>query len=217
MGLMSTHGNGYRGELKNLLQAQGQVVNMVGSHTYGDMYDNQNEGWSGFTIQGVQAKAEAALPNYKPNVVTILVGTNDAKASSTDTDVEIGNGMHDRLNGLIATVYKHVPDALVVVSKLPPNADPAAPKANDRINVYNARIPDLVNSWAKGEQSGGQQKRIGWIDSQAVIGLKDLVDGTHPNDAAYSRLANEWYNAIVQMRFWIQQPLDIPAVFKGVW
>ena len=218
MGLMSTDGNGYRKELKSQLESQGQVVNMVGENSNGNMYDKQNEGWSGFTISEVQVKAEASLPKYLPSVVTVLVGTNDAKqAPDSQSDIEAGNTMHDHLDSMLATIYKHVPDAVVIVSKLPPNADPKAPKANDRINVYNARIPDLVNAWAIGEKSGGQKKPITWIDSQAIIGVHDLVDGTHPNDAAYSRLGVAWYNAILKMRTFLKQPEQISAVYRGVW
>jgi hypothetical protein len=40
------------------------------------MGDNQVEGWPGFKIHEVAAKAELSLPE-KPNVVTILCGSND--------------------------------------------------------------------------------------------------------------------------------------------
>ena len=214
MGFQSTDGNGYRKTLKDELTAQGQIVNMIGSRSDGNMYDNQDEGWSGFTIQEVQAKAEASLPKYLPNVVTLLVGTNDAKVATGESDQEMGNIMHDRLDGMIGTIYKHVPNAVVLVAKLPPNADS---KVNARIAVYNSRIPDLVNAWAIGQKSGGTKKSIGWIDPSTVIGVEDLVDGTHPNDAAYIRLGTQWYEGIVRMRYLLQQPTPISAELRGIY
>jgi hypothetical protein len=49
---------------------------MIGSVSSGSMGDNQVEGWPGFKIHEVAAKAELSLPE-KPNVVTILCGSND--------------------------------------------------------------------------------------------------------------------------------------------
>ena len=216
-GQESSHGNGYRDDLKMLLESQGQTVNMVGSHWSGEMRDNRHEGWSGWVIDDIAGKAKNSLPVYKPNVVTLLAGTNDAKAHTTKSDQEYGIVMRDRLNNMIKTIFEHVPDVLLVVSKLPPCADPKAPWAQGHVTAYNSHIPDLVKAWADGEKSNGQKKHIAMIDAGKVLQVSDLVDGTHPGDKGYARLGNEWYKAIVEHKEWIKEPVDIPAKDKGIW
>ncbi|KAF7339110.1 FG-GAP repeat domain-containing protein [Mycena venus] len=180
-GVGSTDGNGYRAALYNLLAADGNTVNMVGSQKGGNFKDPDNEGYPGFIISQVTDKANAAMPVQRPNIVTLLVGTNDMLQN-----VDVGNAPA-RLTTLIQDVLDAPPLTLVVLSTLPPNGDAAT---NTRINAYNAALPAVVKSFTDAGRS------VVLVDSHAVVAVGDLVDGTHPNDAAYARMATVFYNGI---------------------
>lgn len=72
----SSAGNGYRDDLYNLLANDGMVVNMVGSQKGGTFHDPDNEGYPGAILSEIHDKGQAAMPVQRPNIVTILAGTN---------------------------------------------------------------------------------------------------------------------------------------------
>ncbi|KAJ7746531.1 FG-GAP repeat domain-containing protein [Mycena olivaceomarginata] len=178
-GVGSTDGNGYRADLYNLLAADGNVVNMVGSQKGGNFVDPDNEGYPGFIITQVTDKANAAMPVQRPNIVTLLVGTNDMLQNVDPA------GAPARLTTLIQDALDAPPLTLVVLSTLPPNADAAT---NARITTYNAALPAVVKHFTDAGRS------VVLVDSHAVVAVGDLVDGTHPNDAAYARMAQVFYS-----------------------
>lgn len=77
----SSDQNGYREDFVELAEAGGPVQ-MIGSREgNGDMSDNHNEGWNGYTIDAISAKATNAL-KAKPNLVLLLAGTNNMNNAS---------------------------------------------------------------------------------------------------------------------------------------
>ncbi|EAU90859.1 FG-GAP repeat domain-containing protein [Coprinopsis cinerea okayama7 len=197
-GVGSSQGNGYRDDLYNLLARDGNVVNMVGNNPAVDstFHDKDTEGWSGRTIDDVAEKMRISMPKNRPNIVTVLVGTNDMTRN-----IDVGRAP-ERLSRMIGEILDFPPLTLVVVSTLPPNRDPAA---NARINAYNAALPNVVLSWANRGRS------VVFADCGRLVGVTEIPDGTHPNDAAYERIGRCFYDAIVgaDHRGWIF-PVDGP-------
>ncbi|KIY72647.1 carbohydrate esterase family 3 protein [Cylindrobasidium torrendii FP15055 ss-10] len=181
-GVGSSHGNGYRDDLYNLLANDGNTVNMVGQQKTGDFHDPDNEGWPGYIISQVIDKCQISMPINRPNIVTILVGTNDMVGN-----VDVANAPA-RLGTLIDDVLDWPWLTTVIVSTLPPNANSAA---NPRIDAYNAAMAGVV------QQRVNAGRSVILVDSHATVGLADLVDGTHPNDAAYERMGRVFYDGIV--------------------
>jgi lysophospholipase L1-like esterase len=166
--------------LFNLLNGDGNVVNMVGSQKGGTFSDPDNEGYPGYIIDQVIEKGQAAMPIQRPNIVTILVGTNDMVQN-------IADGAPDRLGTLIDDILDWEWLTLVVVSTLPPNSNA---DTNARIDTYNAAMPAVVQKRVDAGRS------VILVDSHAVVAVGDLVDGTHPNDAAYERMGRVFYDGI---------------------
>ncbi|CAJ2503200.1 Uu.00g105940.m01.CDS01 [Anthostomella pinea] len=185
-GLKSSDGNGYRLALRDSITAHGNEVNMVGTHPNGTMQDNQNEGWPGYVIDQVHDKADTAVPAEKPNLVLINAGTNDCLQ---DDDVA---GAGDRMKSMINDIYTDSPQATVILSTLLVNADAAT--QTRIVNSFNPQMSSLANSLQ------GAGKRIVLVDMQSSAGptLDELVDGTHPDDAGYKKMANIWYAGIQQ-------------------
>lgn len=181
----SSQGNGYRDDLYNLLERDGNVVNMVGNHpaTKSTFKDKDTEGWPGFLISEVDAKMRASMPRNRPNIATILVGTNDMIRS-----IDLA-GAPARLGKLIDGVLDFPPLTLVVVSSLPPHKDTAV---NNRITAFNRAIPGVV------QQRVNNGKSVIYADCYSRLNKGHLIsDGIHPNDAGYEIIGKCFYDAIV--------------------
>ena len=108
---------GYRTFLCNKLEESGlsQYVDFVGKKESGSGYDNQHEGYTGYSIEritesitgsrtGLKNVAKRRLEEDKPDVVTLMVGTNDILSHyELDTAGE-------RLEGLVDLIYEYLPD-----------------------------------------------------------------------------------------------------------
>ena len=164
-GLKSSDGNGFRYGLRNQLIYDGNPINIIGSVTTGTMADDDCEGWPGYVITQVAAKAELSIP-FQPNLVLLHVGTNDAVES-----VDIENA-GSRLGTLIDRLFDAIPGVTIVASTLLPNGNPTT-QAN--IAIYNSQIPGVVQA----RQAAGQH--ITYVDfSSPYFGLSDIgSDGYH--------------------------------------
>ncbi|KAL2022828.1 hypothetical protein VTK56DRAFT_4359 [Thermocarpiscus australiensis] len=202
-GQASSDGNGYRAELRAQLTAAGNPVNMVGSRQAGTMRDNDVEGWPGYRIEQVHARATAngSVPRWRPNVVLVNAGTNDALQN-----YDVGSA-GVRMEALIRDLYAMSPRAVVILSTLVPNGDSAAEK---NVLAINSQFGDLARKLR------GQGRRLVLVDMHGDAGpsLSDLADGTHPNDVGYRKMANVWMTGLVSASDagWLQPPEPIPGV-----
>ncbi|KAH6632208.1 SGNH hydrolase-type esterase domain-containing protein [Chaetomium tenue] len=204
-GTASTDGNGYRSALRNhLISGPGNKVNMVGTRQAGSMRDSDVEGWPGFRIAEVRAKAMAAgcVPHYRPNVVLVNAGTNDATQNfSVD-------GAGARMEELVRGLWAASPRAVVVLSTLLVNRNVEAEK---NVRVINAQYVDL----ARRLREGGR-KRLVLVDMHGPDGptTADLADDTHPNDGGYRKMADIWFKGLVAASDagWLQAPEPVAGV-----
>jgi lysophospholipase L1-like esterase len=88
-------------------------------------------------------------------------------------------------------LWQASPLSTVILSTLLINADK---QVNFRVLRVNSQIRDLVESKAT------EQKKIVLADMNSAEGpeLTDLVDGIHPNDEGYKKMADIWFSAIQQ-------------------
>lgn len=204
-GWLSTDGNGYREDLLGLLSRGGNTaVSYVGSRHNGTMSNNAVEGWPGYRIDQVLAKAAAAVPRDEPNVVLLNVGTNDCvqrwninatTKHSTAAPALTANATFDvgtRLRMLVDDVLAWSPNATVVMSTLILNKNNAT---NALVNVANAQF----RSVAADLQAAG--RRVVLADMTTAAGGPNrttMADHTHPNDVGYAMMANKWYEALTE-------------------
>jgi len=182
-GQASTDGNGYRQALRQLLLAAGNPVNMVGSRHGGTMPDNGVEGWPGARVDEVHAKAAASVPRWRPNVVLVNAGTNDAGQNVNVT------GCGRRMEAMLDAVYAASPRALVVLSTLVINLGAATERNAVAISKqYRALVTKL-------RRAGRSIVLAEMHDAQGPLSA-DMADRTHPNDAGYKKMAAIWYAAL---------------------
>ena len=132
------------------------------------------------------------VPLYKPNLVLINAGTNDA------TQGYYVDSTGDRLRAMINYIFDTVPNTCVVLSTLLPNT--LNPGNVALINSqYRALAQDLI---ANGKRLILVEFDNGWLTTA------DLVDTTHPTDFGYRKMAAQWFQAIseAESKGWLSAP-----------
>lgn len=192
-GIGSSSGNGYRGPLWDSLAADGHQLDFVGSSRAGSMSDPDNEGHSGWRIDEISAIADEMVGRYRPNVVTVEIGTNDL-----DRNHEVETAP-ERLEGLIDQVVNAAPDATVLVASLVVSTSPTLEQHRE---AFNARIPEIV------QRKQDEGKHVAFVDMSA-LNTDDLADSLHPNDSGYQKMADAFGNGVREAdeAGWINDPV----------
>ncbi|KAI0435829.1 SGNH hydrolase-type esterase domain-containing protein [Xylaria telfairii] len=182
-GVGSSDGNGYRKYLFDALTSSGFTVTMLGSRKTGTMDDSSHEGWRGFKINEIREKGVKSAKAHQPNIFTINGGSNDCIQ-----DFEVGNA-GKRIDEMLLRLWEASPGSTIILSTLLRNRDN---KVHARVVEINNQIRQLV------QQRLNEGKKIVLADMDTSHGpqVGDLVDGTHPSDEGYKKMANEWYDRI---------------------
>ncbi|WP_329359802.1 ricin-type beta-trefoil lectin domain protein [Streptomyces sp. NBC_01483] len=194
-GVGSPSGNSYRGFLGNQLATEGHALDFVGSGRGGTMSDPDNEGHSGWRIDQIAGIADSVLARYRPNVVTLEIGTNDLNGNYQVPTAP------DRLRALIDQITRDVPDATVLVGTVIVSTS-GTEEANRP--AFNAKLPGIVQA----AQTAGKHVRL--VDMSALTSA-DLSDSLHPNDNGFRKMADA-FNAGVQAADaagWIKPPVSV--------
>ena len=202
-GFRSSDNNGYRGALQNQLATAVTSLDFAGSIRDGSMRDPQHQGHSGWRIDQVAGIATGALQAYRPNVVTLHIGTNDM-----GQNYDVG-GAPNRLAALIDQTFNAAPDATVIVATLINSGDSAI---ESRILAYNSTIPGIVQARANAG------KHILMVDMSSVTST-DLYPGDplHPSDSGYRKMAGIWNDGVKRAiaAGWVKGPVPMAAHIVG--
>lgn len=194
-GVGSPSGNGYRGFLWNRLANEGHALDFVGSGRNGTMSDPDNEGHSGWHISEIAGIADSVLARYRPNVITLEIGTNDLNGGSQAEPAA------ERLHALIDQITADAPDATVLVGTVIVSTSSTEEATRP---AFNAKLPGIVQA----EQAAGKHVRL--VDMSALT-TADLSDSLHPNDNGFGKMADA-FNAGVQAADaagWIKPPVSV--------
>jgi acyl-CoA thioesterase-1 len=174
---------GYRIELWRMLAARDFTVDFVGSERNGpdSLPDKDHEGHNGWLIDQIHASVRTWLPRYRPDVVLLLIGTNDMWQH-----YRVANAPA-RLGALIDEIHALRPASRILVSTLPPAGPPLF---NRRVAKYNAAIRQVVSSRA------AAGRPVSLVDAGGRLTRVDLADGVHPNAVGYRKLAQAWGAAL---------------------
>ncbi|KAF7531462.1 hypothetical protein G7054_g8866 [Neopestalotiopsis clavispora] len=183
-GYGSSDQNGFRKKLRDQLRYKGWEVNMVGSKRNGDMVDNNVEATPGDLVDQVHERSKLSYA-YKPNVVMINAGTNDCVRT-----IDI-SGIGSRMTSLINDIWAAdgMRNTLILLSQVLPSGD-ATCQNNNRASI-NTQYADLARTL----RAQGRPISLVSMDSLSV---GDLVDGTHPTDYGYAKMASAWWKALEQ-------------------
>ncbi|KAK7420361.1 hypothetical protein QQX98_002784 [Neonectria punicea] len=191
-GVGSSTGDGSRKPLRDALRFDGWEVNMVGSLHSGKMKDKDHEAVPGDKINQVRARLKHSLP-YKPNIVLINAGTNDA--IQNDDPSGAGNRMNNVLNDIWGA--EGMGDTCVMLSTILDITEKTG-----RVNrvIINNRNRSLVTDRANDgkciyladmDPPGSGGGWITWDDYDPKETTK-----VHPNDEGHRKMAYVFYKAI---------------------
>ncbi|MFD9412495.1 FG-GAP-like repeat-containing protein [Streptomyces sp. NPDC059989] len=191
-GVGAAGGSSYRGRLWDFLAHDLHSLDFVGSAKSGTGPDRDHEGHKGWSIDQIDAMAGCTVARYRPNVVTLHIGTNDMNGNNNVDQAPA------RLRALIDKIVDAAPETTVLVATLVPSS---TPEVNERIKRYNAAIPGIVNSF----RAAGDHVRL--VDMNALT-PEDLNDWLHPKAIGYEKMANAFYRGIHQAMSdgWIARP-----------
>ena len=198
-GYGSTTGGGYRvGVFSQALMAS-RSITFVGSQRTGPAtvdgkpFPQGNEGHSGYSIDdssktsGISgALTDDAIATYKPNIILLMIGTNDMHDS-----IDLPNAP-TRLGKLLDEITSDAPASLLVIATI----IPANGAQNAPTQTYNAAIPAVVQARA------AKGKHVILVDMYAALKSWSTAiykDSEHPNDAGYTLMADAWSSAIASV------------------
>ena len=170
---------GYRPRLWRRLADAGLPIDAVGDRASGPFgTDRDHAGHEGWTIAQVHAGLRSWLPRHRPDVILLMVGTNDLWWGA-DSD-----HAPERLAELLDDVSRRAPDVEILVAAIPPFADR---ELDRRAVAFNMAVREIVD----GRRAAG--RRLSFVDGHGALDASDLADGVHPNERGYEKLADAWF------------------------
>ena len=194
---------GYRNRLYNLLAAAGYNVDFVGTMSDPNnpaLPDPDHQGMSGWRVDELidGRIADPAAGNIDewlsveadPDVVLVLIGTNDFLQDLYELRTESVSGVLAELDILIAKIATTRPYAKIIVSNLIPTAafyGGQTAEATEATQVaFNNGIPALV------AQHVALGRQVSWLDMHSELTTSDLYDTVHPTPGGYDKMADAW-------------------------
>jgi lysophospholipase L1-like esterase len=191
---------GYRIELFRQAVTDNKNITFVGSLTNGPTtvanktFPQKHEGHGGYTIDsgtghsGISGQiTDNALSSYSPNIVLLMIGTNDINGNIDQANAPT------RLGTLMDDILTRAPTALLVVASIIPSKTDGT---NTNFQKYNAAIPGLVDTRAKAG------KHVVFLDNYKAFSQNSnyktalMSDNLHPNDAGYVVLGQSFYGVV---------------------
>lgn len=182
---------GFRNGLWNRLTADGFAIDYVGPRydQWTRVPDKDHAGTPGFTTGGIIDNIDAWMDSYKPQIVLLLIGTNDLAWWSTEAPETAAS----RVGTIIDKIRAKSPSTYIVVGTITPMKGVAPPNnlsRNDLANKYNAAMRlQVADRAAKGTL-------VSVAEINGAVSLNDLYDDVHPNEAGHEKMAQVWYNAV---------------------
>ncbi|KAL2192614.1 SGNH hydrolase-type esterase domain-containing protein [Corynascus similis CBS 632.67] len=152
-------------------------------------YDGANEGHGGILATGIVARRELPgwLASASPDVVMMHLGTNDVWSNLSPTEILAAySTMVDWMRESKATIK-------ILVAQIIPMRPSNCPQCYDRVVALNQAIPD----WAASKSTA--ESPIVVVDCWTGFDpSSDTGDGVHPNNSGNEKLANAWFEPLVQ-------------------
>ena len=178
----SSDDTGYRRSLYLSLAAAGCDINFVGGLATGipTDFDRDHEGHFGWQADQIRDNVYNWLDSNPADIVLLHIGTNDITGANEDVA---------EVNDILNEIYTYSPDITVVLAA-------RLILRNDSKNPETIAFNDAVEAMAQDRIAGGDDIII--VDMEyALTYPDDLADSVHPNDNGYAKMAEVWYDALI--------------------
>lgn len=190
----------YRVELWQKFVANNIAVDFVGSQNNGptSLGDKDNEGHNSKMTSYILSNLDAWLTTYQPDIVLLLIGTNDVQSATNAV------GAPERTGQIIDMIASKLPNTRIVVASIPPLLNSSA--NTQRALDYNAALPAVITA------RQGQGKKVFYVDMYQVL-TKSLMssDLIHPNTTGYNKMGDKWYEVLIKNNILITTPSLTPT------
>lgn len=187
----------WRAMLWHQLQLSGYTnIDFVGSVSDGGgcnpgyTYDWDHEGHGGYAATGIADNNQLPpwLDAAKPDIVLMHLGTNDMWGHFISTDTKLA-----AFTKLVGQMRANNPNMKILVAAIIPMSAAACSTCPADIVEFNNALP----AWAAGLTTAQSPVTIvdQWTGFDAVA---DTVDGVHPNNTGFQKMADRWYPALAQ-------------------
>ena len=154
------------------------------SHDYlrqGD-WDHDSLSFSGWRTSDVASAIGTATATYDPDVLLIMIGVNDLRATGADPQVAA-----DNVSDAINASRNERPDVQVLLAEIPP----AQPQYDTLITDYNSLLRDLADDLTSASSP------IVTVDMFTDYDIAvHHYDDVHPNSDGDELLASRWADAL---------------------
>jgi cellulase/cellobiase CelA1 len=188
----------WRAKLWNRLQASGYGgIDFVGTQSDGGgcnpgySYDFDHEGHGGYSATGIADNNQLPpwLAAARPDVVLMHLGTNDMWGGYLTLADKLA-----AFTKLVGQMRAENPAVKIVVAQIIPMSAAACNTCPADVVALNNAIP----GWAAGLDTARSPVAVTdlWTGYDAVA---DNVDGVHPNDTGFRKMADAWYSVVARM------------------
>src|SRR3954452_19086451 len=196
----------WRAKLWNRLQTSGYSgIDFVGTQSDGGgcnpgySYDFDHEGHGGYSATGIAANDQLPpwLAAARPDVVLMHLGTNDMWGGYIPLADKLA-----AFTKLVGQMRAANPAMRIVVAQIIPISAAACATCPADVAALNAAIP----GWAAALSTPASPIVVAdlWTGYDAVA---DNVDGIHPNDTGFRKMADAWFPAVTRV---LGAPATIP-------
>lgn len=149
------------------------------------MFNKCHEGWPGLRIDEIEKKARLSTSHLLPHVFALNAGSNDCLQNFELKEAGL------RLESLLEYLWQTSPDSTIILSTLVVSADE---RTNSNITYVNQQFRFLA------QQKAEEQKKIVLVDMNCEAGpqVDCLVDGIHPDNDGYGKMAKLWMDGILE-------------------
>lgn len=183
-GVGSSHSAGYRSPLWDLMNSQNRyTADFVGSGASGSVQDPDNEGHSGWTIDGIRSGIDQWQTAADPDVVLLHLGINDLRHHGVAPLTAAAN-----LSALVDRIQANRPGVDIIVQGLLTDT----PGLEQQTRDFNT----AVAGEEAGRRSRGEHFR--YVAPPRLDVAAELPDQLHPNDAGYRKMAAAYHAAVEQ-------------------
>ena len=213
--------DGYRKSLKNTLVNHGLNLNFVGSKSEGTFIDNQHEGHGGWHSKHWYNNKKYSLADSlvkfltlnPPDIILLHIGTNDIGEYFDSRNDDTIDSTVASVSGLLDTIYNFDPSIKVILAKIVNRLDDdqtLSVNESDTTTAFNIALLNMANL------------RIANGDNLSIVDMEnaltypdDLSDGVHPNDIGYEKMAQVWFDSIIEVLPKLNTKIYLEGAYGG--